>query len=97
MPTTLLLPPGFLDLPKALFVKGRNFRCTIVENYDYRSCAIISRGLYDYFYPLFHCGLYCRAVRITDNLCVIKKEILQFVWLKSAVYNRERFQIKSGL
>ena len=21
------------------------------------------------FYPIFHCGLYCRAVSITDNLC----------------------------
>jgi hypothetical protein len=20
-------------------------------------------------YPIFHCGLYCRAVSITDNLC----------------------------
>ena len=22
-----------------------------------------------YFYPIFHCGLYCRAVSTTDNLC----------------------------
>ena len=22
-----------------------------------------------YFYPIFHCGLYCRAVSVTDNLC----------------------------
>ena len=22
-----------------------------------------------YFYPIFHCGLYCKAVSITDNLC----------------------------
>ena len=28
----------------------------------------ISRSLY-IFYPIFHCGLYCRAVIITDNLC----------------------------
>ena len=33
----------------------------------YRTCAIITRGLY-IFYPIFHCGLYCRAVSITDNL-----------------------------
>ena len=26
-----------------------------------------------YFFPIFHCGLYCRAVIITDNLCT-KKE-----------------------
>ena len=25
-------------------------------------------GLY-IFYPIFHCGLYCRVVNITDNLC----------------------------
>ena len=23
-----------------------------------------------YFLPHFHCGLYCRAVTITDNLCI---------------------------
>ena len=34
----------------------------------YRTRAIITRGLY-IFYPIFHCGLYCRAVSITDNLC----------------------------
>ena len=34
----------------------------------YRTSAIISRGLY-IFYPIFHCGLYCRAVSIADNLC----------------------------
>jgi hypothetical protein len=26
------------------------------------------RGLY-IFDPIFHCGLYCRVVNITDNLC----------------------------
>ena len=56
----------------------------------YRTCAIITRGLY-IFYPIFHCGLYCRAVS------VLNKAILQFLGLKSAVYNWERFQIKSGL
>ena len=34
----------------------------------YRTRAIISRGLY-IFYPIFHCGLYCRAVSVTVNLC----------------------------
>ena len=34
----------------------------------YRTSAIISRGLY-IFYPIFHCGLYCRAVSIADSLC----------------------------
>ena len=31
--------------------------------------VIIIRGLYIY-YPIFHCGLYCRAVSVTDNLCI---------------------------
>ena len=35
---------------------------------NYRTGAIIGRGLY-IFYPIFHCGLYIRAVSITDNLC----------------------------
>ena len=34
----------------------------------YRTRAIKTRGLY-IFYPIFHCGLYCRAVSVTDNLC----------------------------
>ena len=38
---------------------------------NYRTRAIINRGLY-IFYPIFHCGLYCRAVNITDNLCTKK-------------------------
>ena len=62
----------------------------------YRTGAIITRGLY-IFYPVFHLGLYCRAVSITDNLCSIKKEILRFLGIKSTVYNQEWFQIKSGL
>ena len=36
--------------------------------FHYRTRAIITRGLY-IFYPNFHCGLYCRAVSVTDNLC----------------------------
>ena len=35
---------------------------------EYRTHAIISHGSYT-FYPIFNCGLYCRAVSITDNLC----------------------------
>ena len=34
----------------------------------YRTRAIITRGLY-FFYPIFHCGLYCREVTVTDSLC----------------------------
>ena len=33
----------------------------------YRTRAIITRGLY-LFYPIFHCGLYCRAVYIVERL-----------------------------
>ena len=33
----------------------------------YRTGAIIIRGLY-FFYPIFHCGLYCRAVYIAARL-----------------------------
>ena len=53
----------------------------------YHTHTIISRGLY-IFYPIFHYGLYCRAVSITDKICT-EKEILQFLGLKSAVYNRK--------
>ena len=31
-------------------------------------CVIIIRGLF-ILHPIFHCGLYCRAVSITNNLC----------------------------
>ena len=31
-----------------------------------------------------------------QTIYVLNKEILQFLGLKSAVYNQERFQIKSG-
>ena len=34
----------------------------------YLARSIITHGLY-IFYSIFHCGLYCRAVSITDNLC----------------------------
>ena len=33
----------------------------------YCTCVIISRGLY-IFYPIFHCGLYCRAVDNAERL-----------------------------
>ena len=33
----------------------------------YRTRAIISRGLY-IFYPIFHCGLYCRVVYNAERL-----------------------------
>ena len=33
----------------------------------YRTRAIITRGLY-FFYPIFHCGLYLRAVYTAERL-----------------------------
>ena len=37
-----------------------------------RAICIVSRDLYNIlsilFYPIFHCGLYCRGVSVTDNL-----------------------------
>ena len=47
--------------------------------------AIISRSLYK-SYPIFNCGLYCRAVNITDNLSTKQGNSS----IKSAVYNQER-------
>jgi hypothetical protein len=68
-------------------------------SYQIRYCtrAIISRGLPYIFNPIFHCGLYCRAELVLQTIYVLNKEILQFLNLKSAAYNWERFQIKSGL
>ena len=65
---------------------------TFHEKSNYRLRDIISNTLY-IFYSIFQCGLYLRAVNITDSLCT-KQENLG---LKSAVYNQEWFQIKSGL
>ena len=60
----------------------------------YSTRAIISRGLYT-FYPIFHCGLHCRAINITDNLCT-KQRNSSILSLKSAVYNQEQFQSRAG-
>ena len=49
----------------------------IVFQIKYRTCAIITRGLY-IFYPSFHCGLYQRAVYITDHLCTKNLEFFIF-------------------
>ena len=57
----------------------------------YRMRAIITHSLY----IIFHCCLLERFV--FQTIYVLNKEILKFLGLKSAVYNRERFQIKSGL
>ena len=43
----------------------------------YRPCVIISRGLYT-FYPVFHCGLYCRAASITAKKNDFEKSYANF-------------------
>ena len=40
----------------------------VLEN-KYRTRAIITRGLY-LFYPIFHCGLYLRAVYTAERLVI---------------------------
>ena len=67
----------------------------LVKLQMYCTCAIITCDWY-IFYPIFHCGLYCRAVSV-QTIYVLNKEIFQILVLKSTVCNRERFQIKSGL
>ena len=63
----------------------------VFKNYDTR--AIISRSLY-IFYPFFT-AVYSQELllNITDNLCTKERNSS----IKSAVYNQEQFQIKSGL
>ena len=43
-------------------------KALIIHATEYRTRSIITRGLY-IFYHIFHCGLYCRAASVTDNLC----------------------------
>ena len=65
----------FQDVKNSMFGRPREFQCnecrlvqTTTYSLDYRTSAIITRDLY-IFYPIFHCGLYCRAVSVADNLC----------------------------
>ena len=61
----------------------------------YRTRNIISHGLY-IFTPIFSAVYFVERL-ILQTIYVLNKEILQFLGLKSAVYNQERFQIKSAL
>ena len=61
--------------------------------FAYCKRAIITRSLY-IFYPIFHCGLYCRAVNLTDNLCtkqgnysIFGRFIIESGFKSRAVYN----------
>ena len=40
----------------------------LADMHTYHTHAIITRSLY-IFYPIFHCGLSCRAGSVTDDLC----------------------------
>ena len=46
-------------------------------NTTYYMRAITTRGLY-ISYPIFHCGLYCKLVGVTDNLCTKQGEFFTF-------------------
>ena len=58
----------FKLLPSPLCTMSWNNFWRCIPIFIYHMHANITRGLY-IFYPIFHCGLYCRAVNITDNLC----------------------------
>ena len=51
----------------------------------YRTLTIITHGLH-IFYPIFHCGLYCRAVYNAERLI--------FHDTKAAVYAEEWFVLQ---
>ena len=71
--------------------KTKTYCC--IKGDIYHMCAIKTHGLY-IFYPIFHCGLYCRAVIVTDSLCT-KQGIYSIIGSKfcglqvSAVSNQE--------
>ena len=57
-------------------------------------CILYTR----YYKPrLVYCLPHYSLLLILQAIHVLKEKILQILGLKSAVYNRERFQIKSGL
>ena len=49
-----------------------------------------------FFTPLLS-AVYNVERLILQTIYIINKEILQFLGIKSAIYNQERFQIKRGL
>ena len=60
----------------------------------YRTRAIITRGLYS-FYPIFHCGLYLRAVYTAERLVItwlffhLRSPEKKWHWLKT-IKKKER-------
>ena len=62
------------DLRRILFAKNMFLKLLsdVCRGADFKYStvwAIISRSLY-IFHPIFHWGLYCRLVSITDHLCI---------------------------
>jgi hypothetical protein len=49
------------------------------------------------FFTPFFTEVYIVEQLVLQTIYVLNKEILKFLGLKSAISNRERFQIKSGL
>ena len=56
---------------------------------------LISRGLYFFFFPIFT-AVYIVVRLVLQTVYVLNKEILQFLGLKNAVYNQERFKSRAG-
>ena len=67
---------------------ARTCLVTLKRGLDYRTRAIISRGLY-IFYSFF-AAVYIVERLILQTIYVLNKEILQFLGLKYAVSNQER-------
>ena len=70
------IDPGFLQA-KAEEFDGNygSISCGVSGGYKirYRTRAIITHGLY-----IFQCGLYCRTVSVTDNLCAKTRKFFNF-------------------
>ena len=83
----------FQDVKNSMFGRPREFQCNecrLVQttySIDYRPRAFVTRGLYTYFSLRFilQSG-YCYLLTIY----VLNREILQFLGLKTVVYNQER-------
>ena len=48
------------------------------------------------FFPAFFTAVYIVERLVLQTIYILNKEILQFLGLKFAVYNRERFQINGA-
>ena len=76
---------------KSSWGNPKTFKALTINVFNsYTNKAIISRVLY-IFYFIFHCGLYCRVVSVTNNLCTKLGNSLNFL------ANNLQFIIKSGL